>query len=50
MWVPGECIINLFFLAMIFCLENVFIAPYSQFISLPPATVPESWAREESLE
>lgn len=35
---------NHFFLAMIPCLENVFVAPYSQFMPLPLATVPETCA------
>lgn len=44
MWGSGECIINLFFLAMILCLENVFVAPCCQLMHLSLGPVPETWA------
>lgn len=35
---------------MILCLENIFIAPCSQFMPLPLATLPETWDGGERLE
>lgn len=46
-WVSGERTIHLFFFAIILCLENVFIAPCSQFMPLSLATVPEKWDQGE---